>query len=79
MAKKDSNCKCDEKNSNALPKSQIASFASNNNMTGALTASFERRRRFRTASKLGTRFGSKSSTDLMKFIETLVVISKKET
>tara|TARA_B100002019_G_C21274031_1_gene604101 strand:- start:5029 stop:7458 length:2430 start_codon:yes stop_codon:yes gene_type:complete len=71
MAKKDSNCKaCDEKNSNALPKSQIASFASNNNMTGALTASFGTAVDSGTASKLGTRFGSKSSTDLMKFIET---------
>ncbi len=71
MAKKDSNCKaCDEKNSNALPKSQIASFASDNNMTGALTASFGTAVDSGTASKLGTRFGSKSSTDLMKFIET---------
>ena len=40
-------------------------------MTGALTASFGMALDGgTTASKLGTRFGSKSSTDLMKFIET---------
>lgn len=71
MKTKDSNCKaCEEKNSNALPKSQIASFASDNNMTGALTASFGTAVDGGTASKLGSHFGGKSSNDLMKFIET---------
>ena len=71
MKTKDSNCKaCEEKNSNALPKSQIASFASDNNMTGALTASFGTAVDGGTAGKLGSHFGGKSSNDLMKFIET---------
>jgi hypothetical protein len=71
MKTKDSNCKaCEEKNPNALPKSQIASFASNNNMTGALTASFGTAVDGGTAGKLGSHFGGKSSNNLMKFIET---------
>lgn len=71
MKTKDSNCKaCEEKNPNALPKSQIASFASNNNMKGALTASFGTAVDGGTAGKLGSHFGGKSSNNLMKFIET---------
>ena len=71
MKTKDSNCKaCEEKNSNALPKSQIASFASNNNMTGALSSSFGTAVDGGTAGKLGSHFGGKSANTLMKFIET---------
>lgn len=70
MAKKDSNCKACEKNSGSSSQSQIAGFASNNNMTGALTASFGMAVDGGTAGKLGSHFGGKSSGDLMKFIET---------
>ena len=71
MKTKDSNCKaCEETNSNTLPKSQIASFASNNNMKGALTASFGTAVDGGTAGKLGSHFGGKSADNLMKFIET---------
>ena len=70
MAKKDSNCKACEKNSGSSSQSQISGFASNNNMTGALTASFGMAVDGGTAGKLGSHFGGKSSSDLMKFIET---------
>ena len=70
---KDSNCKaCDERSSNdALPSNDIANFASNGNMTGALTASFGMALDGGTAGKVGNRLGGKSPSDLMKFIETL--------
>ena len=69
---KDSNCKaCDERSSNdALPSNDIANFASNGNMTGALTASFGMALDGGTAGKVGKRLGGKSPSDLMKFIET---------
>jgi len=70
MASKDSNCKACEKNNGGSSQSQIAGFASNNNMTGALTASFGMAVDGGTAVKLGSHFGGKSSSDLMKFIET---------
>ena len=41
MAKEDSNCKaCEEKRNSSLPQRDVASFASNGNISGALTASF---------------------------------------
>ena len=72
MATNDSNCKaCEEKqNSNALPQKEIASYASSNNLTGALTASFGLAVDTGTAGKIGTRLGGKSSNQLMSFIET---------
>tara|TARA_B100001093_G_scaffold215047_1_gene206337 strand:+ start:3659 stop:6283 length:2625 start_codon:yes stop_codon:yes gene_type:complete len=72
MKTKDPNCKaCEENNNpNTIPRSDIASFASNNNMTGALSASFGTAVDMGTAGKLGKRFGGKSPSVLMKFIET---------
>ena len=76
METKDSNCRaCEEKNSNALPKSQIASFASDNNMTGALTASFGTAVDGKTAGKLGSHFGGKSSNNLIKPFSLLCLSS----
>ena len=70
MTQKDSNCKaCDEK-TNSLPQREIAGYASEGNLTGALTSAFSLGVDSGTAGKIGNRLGGKPVGQLMSFIDT---------
>ena len=70
MSANKTNCDACDKNKDALPQRDIASFASDGNLSGALGASFGLAVDSGTAGKIGNRLGGTSPGKLMSFIET---------